>query len=297
MSLPARRVLMIINPKSRQGSADLAEVRGLLEARGLRLHQETPGDAAGVAQLIDAHAGETDCIILGGGDGTLNCAAGALVSSGLPLGILPLGTANDLARTLGLPTDVREAAAVAADGHVKQIDVGCVNGVHFFNAADIGLGARVTALLDRGTKSRWGVLAYPRSLLGAWRKNRAFTARVRCDGRVETLRVIQLKIANGKYYGGGMSVLDDAAIDDERLDLLAIRPQGMLSLLRLAPALRAGAARGTPHVKVRSGRRIDISTRRRMDVSTDGEITTATPAQFSILPRAVKVYVPARSEH
>lgn len=293
MSAAGRRALLIVNASSRQGGTDLAEVRALLESRGMHLRQATPGDAGGIAVLIEKHASDVDCIVLGGGDGTLNCAAGALVASKLPLGILPLGTANDLVRTLGLPGDVRQAAAVIADGYAKDIDVGCVNSVHFFNAADIGLGTRVTARLDRDTKSRWGVLAYPRSLLGAWRDNRAFTARIRCDGRNERLRVIQLKIANGRYYGGGMSVLEDAAIDDDRLDLLAIRPQGMLSLLRLAPALRAGTVRGNPLIKVRSGREIDISTRRPMDVSTDGEITTATPARFSILAGAVKVYVPA----
>ncbi|MGH8495553.1 MAG: lipid kinase [Gammaproteobacteria bacterium] len=288
-----RRALWIVNPKSRQGSTDLAEARALLERGGIRLREAVPDDATDVARSIEAHAGEVDCVIVGGGDGTLNCAAPAIVDRKLPLGILPLGTANDLARTLGLPTGLREAAGVIVNGHARKIDIGRANDVYFFNAADIGLGARVTARLDRGTKRRWGMLAYPRALLGAWRGNRAFSAQIRCDDREETVRAIQLKIANGKYYGGGASVLEDAAIDDERLDLLAIRPQGMLDLLRLAPAVRVGAARASPRVDVRSARKIDISTRRRMEISTDGEITTATPARFRVVPRAVTVYVPA----
>ena len=288
-----RRALLIVNPKSRRGDTDLAAARRTLEERGIDLRQETPGDAAGVARLIESRAGEVDCVVLGGGDGTLNCAAAALVAARLPLGILPLGTANDLARTLGLPMDAAAAAAVIADGHVKPIDVGRVNDVYFFNAADIGLGTRVTAHLDRRTKSRWGVLAYPRSLLRAWRDNRAFTAEIDCDGRRELLRVIQIKIANGKYYGGGMSVLEDAAIDDQRLDLLAIRPQGILSLLRLAPALRAGEARDSRGVQVRSGRKVSVLTAYPMQVSTDGEMTSATPAHFAVMAGAIEVYVPA----
>ncbi|HUO83369.1 MAG TPA: lipid kinase [Gammaproteobacteria bacterium] len=288
-----RRALLIVNPKSRRGDTDLEAARRTLEERGIDLRQETPGDAAGVVRLIESRAGEVDCVVLGGGDGTLNCAAAALVAARLPLGILPLGTANDLARTLGLPMDAAAAAAVIADGHVKPIDVGRVNDVHFFNAADIGLGTRVTAHLDRRTKSRWGVLAYPRSLLRAWRDNRAFTAEIDCDGRRELLRVIQIKIANGKYYGGGMSVLEDAAIDDQRLDLLAIRPQGILSLLRLAPALRAGEARDSRGVQVRSGRKVSVLTAYPMQVSTDGEITSATPAHFAVMAGAIEVYVPA----
>ena len=288
-----RRALLIVNPKSRRGDTDLAAARRTLEERGIDLRQETPGDAAGVARLIESRAGEVDCVVLGGGDGTLNCAAAALVATRLPLGILPLGTANDLARTLGLPMDAAAAAAVIADGHVKPIDVGRVNDVYFFNAADIGLGTRVTAHLDRRTKSRWGVLAYPRSLLRAWRDNRAFTAEIDCDGRRELLRVIQIKIANGKYYGGGMSVLEDAAIDDQRLDLLAIRPQGILSLLRLAPALRAGEARDSRGVQVRSGRKVSVLTAYPMQVSTDGEMTSATPAHFAVMAGAIEVYVPA----
>lgn len=291
--MSARRALLIVNSKSRRGDADLAAARRQLEERGVDLREETPGDAAGVGRLIESRAGEVDCVVLGGGDGTLNCAAAALVAAGLPLGILPLGTANDLARTLGLPMDAAAAAAVIADGHVKPIDVGRVNDVHFFNAADIGLGTRVTAHLDRRTKSRWGVLAYPRSLLYAWQDNRPFTAEIVCDGRRDLLQVIQIKVANGKYYGGGMSVLEDAAIDDQRLDVLAIQPQGIMSLLRLAPALRAGGARGSPGVQVRSGSEISVITPYPMQVSTDGEITSSTPAHFTVLAAAIQVYVPA----
>ncbi|CAN5130330.1 lipid kinase [soil metagenome] len=287
------RALLIVNASSRQGAADLTDVKTLLERRGLALHQVTPENAAGVASLIERHAPDVDRVIVGGGDGTLNCAAGALVKSGLPLGILPLGTANDLARTLGLPSDVRDAAEVIANGHAREVDVGCVNGVYFFNAADVGLGARVTARLDRETKSRWGILAYPHGVMSAWREHRAFAARVRCEGHEEIMRVIELKIANGKYYGGGTPVLEDAAIDDERLDLLAIRPLGFFRLLKIALALRAGAARDAEGVRVRSGRRIEITTRKPMDVSTDGEIRTTTPARFHILPRAIKVFAPA----
>ncbi|HEX2139255.1 MAG TPA: lipid kinase [Woeseiaceae bacterium] len=292
MSGPRRRALWIVNPKSRHGSSDLAEVRDLLEHRGFVLRDAAPEGAAAIAKCIEEHAGRVDFVVVGGGDGTLSSAAGALAAGRLTLGILPLGTANDLSRTLGLPTDLRAAAAVIADGYTRRIDVGVVNGVHFFNAADIGLGTRVAARLDRRTKRRWGALAYAHSLLGAWREHRAFSARIRCDGRDEQFRVIQLKIGNGKYYGGGMAVLEDAAIDDGRLDLIAVRPQGLIGMLSLAPALRGGSLRGNPRVKVRSAREIAVRTRRRMPVSTDGEITTATPAVFRVLPGAVTVCVP-----
>lgn len=288
-----RRALMIVNPKSRQGSADLADVRTFLEHRGLVLSDAAPDGAAALAKCIEAHAGKVECVVLGGGDGTLNSAARALMDAKLALGILPLGTANDLARTLGLPTDLHEAAAVIADGYVQRVDIASVNGLYFFNGADIGLGVCVTKRLDAQTKRHWGVLAYGHGVLRAWRENRAFSARIRCDGREERLRVIQLKIANGKYYGGGMTALEDAAIDDERLDLLAVRPQGFISMVKLAPALRRGTARKRPGIEVRSAREIDIITDRAMEVSADGEITTTTPAKFRILPRAVSIYVPA----
>lgn len=111
--------------------------------------------------MIRSMRGRVDRVILGGGDGTLNPSAAGLRDSGLPLGILPLGTANDLARTLGVPEDPERAAAVIADGRTTRLDLGYVNGRPFFNVASLGLSVDITRRLTKVMKRRWGRLAYP----------------------------------------------------------------------------------------------------------------------------------------
>src|SRR5262249_19757141 len=94
---------------------------------------------AALSPLIIQHRDQVDLIIIGGGDGTLNAAAEGLVEAQKPLGILPLGTANDLCRTLNIPHDLPSAGAVIRAGHQRRIDLGWVNGKHFFNAASLSL--------------------------------------------------------------------------------------------------------------------------------------------------------------
>lgn len=292
-SVPSRRVLLLANRKSRNGRADLSKGIELLRERHVDVLEKYPARPTDVPDLIRRHREDVDSVLLGGGDGTLNCAAGALRETGLTLGILPMGTANDLARTLGIPTDLVQACGVVADGDTMSIDLGFVNDTAFFNAASIGLGVRVTRRLTSDVKARWGVFGYARAVYDVVRATRSFTVEIECDGKAERLRSIQVTIGNGRYYGGGMAVADDAAVDDGRLDLYSLRPQGFLKLLSLAPALRFGPREDADTIDVRRGTSIRIRTRRPRSVTADGEIATRTPAHFRVERHAIRVYVPA----
>ncbi|MDQ2695038.1 MAG: lipid kinase [Pseudomonadota bacterium] len=290
-----RRALLIVNRKSRSGGTDLAAGIAMLRERGLELIEHYPQRPEEVAELIRRHRHQVGRVIVGGGDGTLNSAAGALLDAGLPLGILPMGTANDLARTLMIPPDLVEACYVAADDCLHAIDLGCVNGRHFFNAAGIGLGVRVTQELSGEVKARWGVLGYLRSVLRTVSRHRPFRARVECDGRALRLRSIQITVGNGRFYGGGNAVAEDAALDDRLLDFYSIRPQPLWGLMALAPVLRAGRHDEARRIRRLRGARIAVRTRRPMPVTVDGELTDIrTPATFTVLPAALRVFVTPR---
>jgi YegS/Rv2252/BmrU family lipid kinase len=288
---PGRGALVLINRKSRQGDADLRPALALLHRAGLELIEVIADDHRHLRQAVAEHRDAVGRILVGGGDGTLNAVAEALVETGLPLGILPLGTANDLARTLGLPSDAAAAAAVIAKGRTRRIDLGCVNGKYFFNVASLGLSTQVARELSRETKRRWGVLGYPLALWRAARKRRSFRADIRCDQERRRLHSIQIWVGNGRHFGGGMTVVADARIDDGMLDLVSLAPRGFWRLLLSLPQLLAGRH---PDQRLRHarGKEIEIHTRRPMPINTDGEVTTRTPAQLRVVPGAISVYVP-----
>ena len=289
----AKRALLLVNRLSRSGDADLSAAVTCLKAAGLDVlpfATERPED---IPKLIRSHRCRADLVIVGGGDGSMNAAAAAVLEIGVPMALLPLGTANDLARTLGIPSGLEEACVVAAKGVRHRIDLGQVNGKHYFNVASIGLSVAVARMIDSETKRRWGAAGYALTVVKALREHRPFRVRIRCDGRVLQLRSIQIAVGNGRHYGGGLTVASDAAIDDHMLDLYSIGPASLVRLALLAPALRTGRQGEFEGVHLLRGQQIELETRRPMPVNTDGEVTTHTPAVFRILPAALEVMVPA----
>jgi YegS/Rv2252/BmrU family lipid kinase len=285
--------LLIVNRHSRTGSADLSAACEVLARHGLQIVERQCERSDDVPDAIRRECAAVDLVVLAGGDGTMNSAADALVECRLPLGILPTGTGNDLARTLDIPTDLEAAAEVIGAGRRHAVDLGCVNGKYFFNAASIGLAAEVTRHHTAERKRRYWLFAYLFSLRDAYRTTRPFRAWLTCDGRSTRLRAIQITVGNGRHYGGGMTVREDAAIDDGWLDVYCLRPGSFWGLLALFPALRLGRLRHRESVHVMRGRTIEVRTRRALPINTDGELTTRTPAEFRVVPGALEVFVPA----
>jgi diacylglycerol kinase (ATP) len=286
------RALLLINNKSRSGSADVHEGIDRLRNRGIDVVETKPEHCGQFPDLIRKYRDHVDCVIVGGGDGSMNAAAAALVETGLPLGVLPMGTANDLARTLNIPVDIEQAFDIIADGIIHRIDLGCINGRYFFNVANIGLGVRVKRYLSADLKRRWGVFSYAHSLIKAIRSFQPFHAEITCDGRHRRVRTIQIAVGNGRYYGGGMTVAEQASIDDDQFFLYSLDPLSLWEMLKFAPAFRTGRFENQSPVYLDQGRTIEISTRKPMPVTADGELITSTPAKFSMQSRAIAVFVP-----
>ena len=291
-SVMSRPALLIVNSQSRRGARAAATVAGALERAGVPVIQPECNDAGSLPGLIRDLAGKAGRVVIGGGDGTLNAAAPGLLVTGLPLGIIPLGTANDLARTLGIPTDLAAAAQVVAAGRTQRIDLGEVNGHPFFNVASIGFGVDLTRALTRDAKKRWGTLGYVIAGLRALSRLKPFDAEIVEDGVTHHSRSVHVAVGNGRHYGGGMIVSEHAAINDGRLDLYSLEVQSFWGLLRIAPALRSGRHHAWAEIRTHSGQAIEVHTRRRRSVNTDGEITSHTPAFFRVLRHALEVYVP-----
>lgn len=289
------RALLLINRHCRLGENDLQPVLNRFTEHGIAIEQVQSSEPEAAAIEIRQRTADFDLLVIGGGDGTLRTAAATVLESGLPLGILPLGTANDLAHSLGIPIDPIAAVDIIANAALHRIDLGQVNGHYFFNAAHIGLGASVSHRMSHDRKRRWGVLSYARSIFEAWRDVRPFMAEMDCDGQIHFLRSIQITIGNGRFFGGGMTVHEDALIDDQQLDVYSLQPQSLWHIAALLPALRAGQHESLAEVSSYRGKRIVIRTRRPKPITADGDLISQTPAVFEVVPAAVAVYA-AQSE-
>lgn len=286
-STGSRTAMVIRNPKSRRGGDDLGAAYELLRAGGFTI-REAPDESDQLA----AEAAQVDIVIVAGGDGTMHHAAPTLVAAQKPFGILPLGTANDLARSLGIPPDPLQAAQIILDGERRRIDLGEVNGTPFFNVASMGVSVELARELTRETKRRFGSFGYVVAGARALMRARRFSATIKSARGAVRVRTFQIAIGNGRYYGGGMSVNEDCRIGDGRLYLYSLEMRKLWKLALMAFAFRAGAHGAWEDVRADVGDEFIIHTRRPRHINADGEIIARTPATFTIRRNALEVFAP-----
>ncbi|KAA3509554.1 lipid kinase [Agrobacterium rosae] len=290
--MTSQAALLLVNPNSRRGKDSLPEVRRLLQQAEIRF-TELPADyTSTTSQAIEEHIGLVDRVIVGGGDGSLNGAVGGLLKAGLPLGVLPLGTANDFARTIGLPSDLAQAVDVIAKGNTTRIDLGEANGHPFFNVASVGFSADLAMSLTEKAKKHWGKLGYGIVAARLLASSRLFTATLEHDGQTEELRTLQVAVGNGRFYGGGMTVHSDATATDGMLDFYSLEVDHWWRLLALLPSLRKGTHGDWSDVRSFSTKHLTIRTSKPRAVNLDGELKTNTPVTFHIREKAISVFVP-----
>lgn len=291
-SHPIKRVLLLHNAKARRSGEALETVCARLEAGGFAVTVEPFENLPEIARDITRLHESSDAVVVCGGDGSISSAAPAVIESGLPLGIIPAGTANDLARTLSIPLDFAAAADLIVAGQAKRIDVGMVNGHAFFNVASIGLSSELAQKLDPELKKRFGRLSYAVAVMRVMASARRYRARIVEKGSGTRVKTYQIAVGNGRLYGGGNVVAETAAIDDGRLDLYSLEMPSLWKSVLMARAFRTGTHGAWKEVRTARCVEFDIETRRPMPVNTDGEIVTATPAHFRVLPAAVTVFAP-----
>jgi YegS/Rv2252/BmrU family lipid kinase len=287
-----KRILLLHNAKARQGGDALEPVCARLEAGGFAVTVEPFENLPEIARDIARLHESADAVVVCGGDGSISSAVPAAMESGLPLGIIPAGTANDLARTLAIPLDFGAAADLIVAGYTKRIDVGLVNGHAFFNVASIGLSSELAQKLDPELKKRFGRLGYAVAALRVLYSAKRFRARIVEKGIGTQVKTYQIAVGNGRLYGGGNIVAELAEIDDGRLDLYSLEMSNLWQSVLMARAFRAGTHGAWKEVRTAQCVEFDVETTRPMPVNTDGEIVTSTPAHFRVLPAAVTVFAP-----
>jgi diacylglycerol kinase family enzyme len=203
-----------------------------------------------------------------------------------------LGTANDFARTLGIPSDPLDAARIAFERHGRRIDVGLANETPFLNVASVGVASQVIEAQSTDLKRKWRVLAYAIGLLRAARDLRPFFVDLDIDnGPRWWAPVYQVSVGNGRYHGGGLTVAEEAAIDDGKLHLYVVYPGTFWQLFACVTHLRFGPMR--PKVLDRhTASRVTLHSRWPRPMDADGRHATKTPVEFTLLPQSLTVLVP-----
>jgi diacylglycerol kinase (ATP) len=302
--MPSRRprqVALVVNAGSRRGAEALDTVERLLtsgSADNVTTYPVTsPGDLA--TTLDRALEKAPDLLVVGGGDGSVGCAAGRVAGTTVVLGVLPLGTANDFARTLEVPNSLPDAVAVLTDGKVVDVDLGRVDGRPFLNVASLGLSVGVTERLTPRLKKRLGPVAYPVATLSAYRHHQPFGARLEFpDGDRDPLDLedlLQVAVGNGRHYGGGNAVSPNASVDDHLLDVYAIERGRLRDHVSIARLLRSGHFVEHERVHHLTCRRVTVTTAEPHPINLDGEVAASSPATFEVDRNAVHVVVPPHS--
>ncbi|WP_326491758.1 lipid kinase [Myxococcus stipitatus] len=300
---------MVVNTQSRSGREAFERAKAVLEERGVDLVESHTVSRSGrlrrvLEQLV---ARGTRRILIGGGDGTLSGAVAHLLGREVTLGVLPLGTGNDFARSLGIPPDVEAACDVIARGYVARVDVGLANGRPFLNAASLGLATAIARRLTKELKQRAGKLAYPMAAAAEVKDLKHFRVRLWADSQELELDALQLVVGNGRYHGAGNVVAPDATLDDRRLHVYAVSApsaaagrdgtglgqlQDVATLARVALAVRTGEHVEHPSVTSLRAARLYVEANPVQEVNADGELVGMTPMRFEVAPAALRVYAP-----
>lgn len=287
--------LLLINASSRRGREGREEALSALAAAGFRVREAAADTEAEAARLLGEEAERGALfVVVGGGDGTLSAAAGVLAGSNTALAALPMGTGNTLARSLGLPLDLGEAAKALATGRVARVDVGQVNGRVFVNSVTLGLSGRIADALDAETKRRLGLLAWPVVGARALFARHAMRLRATSPERAVMYRTRQLVIANGKYVAGPVEASPDASLESGLLEVFALGGPTLGGLLGGAVRWLLRRHREAPEARYFRARRLRVeSLGRAVPADVDGEICTETPLEIALRAGALPVVVPA----
>jgi YegS/Rv2252/BmrU family lipid kinase len=293
MEIDERPLALLVNPSSGGGRCEvlLPRVEDELDKRHIvfRVQRTRSAEHAVDQALRAADSGEVPVVM--SGDGLIGIVGGALAGTEVPLGIVPGGRGNDLARVLGIPSEPAGAVEVLAAGETRTIDVGEANGQRFLGIASVGFDSDAN-LIANNTRLIRGRLVYAYAALralAAWKPAR-FTLKI----GDENLRFTgySAAAANSSAFGGGMLLAPDASLDDGQFDIVLVGEVGKLRYLSNLPKVFKGTHVDNEEVRVLRAARLELSASRPFAVYADGEHLTDLPATLRVLPRALSVVAP-----
>jgi YegS/Rv2252/BmrU family lipid kinase len=304
--LPPRRVVFLVNPASDNGATgrrwpQLAHELALAGLGGDTLFSDGPGRLGSLARQA-AEDGATLLVVVGG-DGSVNEVANGIAERpGVEIAVLARGTGWDFVRTYGIPRRPDAAAAVALRGATREIDLGKVTyrtwagaeaTTWFANVASAGMSGAIAQRANETTKALGGKVSYAWATLAVFARWGNSEVRVSVDDEIRGGRMQDAIVANGRFFGGGMKICPEAEPDDGLFDVLLIGDLTRAELLTTMPKLYRGTHLPHPKGELLRGRVVTVEADEPLPIELDGEQPGTTPARFEVVPRALRIRVPA----
>jgi YegS/Rv2252/BmrU family lipid kinase len=268
-------------------------LRELMAEHGLGDDLVIPASKEEAIDAARAAAAEgIDIVVAAGGDGTVGTVAFELLGSASALGILPLGSAMNVARSLDIPRDAAAAADVIAAGHIRAIDVAIANGRPFLEIGSVGINAAIFGEAHRFDQGHYGSFI---GLLRTILRYQPVRIRLTLDDRRITTRALMVAVANAPYTGLGFTIAPDASLDDGRLDVRVFDHFSKWELLRHLGSIALGRRAYSPKVRTYRSRRVLVEARHPRPARADAMDLGTTPVEFTIRPGALPVVSPPSS--
>lgn len=292
-----RQAVLVVNANSRRGRALFREAKDKLEEAGIELIQtypvKNPRDL--IPTMRKAVASGAPMVIVGGGDGSLSCTVDDVVDRDVVFALLPLGTANSFARTLGIPLDLDGAIQTIATGTRRRIDLGMIDGDYFANAAAMGLSPMIGETVPHKLKRYLGVFGYLLWALWCLIYFRPFRLTVDDGQEKRTIWATEVRVFNGGYHGG-VELAEHAEVDSGEIIIQAVTGRSKARLIWDWFAKYWKLPARDAVVEEFHGERLSIDTRPQQKISIDGEVLAKTPAIVAVAHKAIEVVVPADAE-
>jgi diacylglycerol kinase (ATP) len=297
-----KRIAVILNPVAGRGQAGRRryEVESYFSRAVRNIHNivswkiiETTGHGSATQIARDAVDSGVQVVVAAGGDGTLCEVLNGIVGSDVKLGLIPLGTGNDFARTIGVGLSIKNAVLSVFYGDPVKIDVGKIRDRYFINVAGCGFDALVAERINSGTGNLRGKAAYISAVLQTLKDFEPVDMKLTLDGETRTVRALLCAVANARSYGGGMKVAPDALLNDGVFDICLVSA-GKWEFVKSFPKVFKGTHTTHPDVYMARAKTVCVETEKPIRVIVDGEQYGETPAEFTLLPQAITLLGPER---
>lgn len=290
------KILVFINPASAGGKALEAKekIRAYLSGSGLVCKIHITSSLKDMIWNIKAHiASDFEYFVGAGGDGTSHYLVNVLANTDKKIGIIPLGSGNDIAMNLGIPLDVEKSCKVIRSRKTKKLDLGLINDKYYYLCiAGSGFDSQVNNLANNTLFPFKGPLKYSYSVYKTLVTFRPQKFTFSYDGKERNLQGMMIAVSNMPGYGGGMKITPDASPESGVFDICVIKRMSKLHFIQVFPKVFEGKHTSDPNVEIFKADKLALDSEYNFSVFADGEYTCKLPATFKIAPRKINFLVP-----